>query len=241
MLIDSPRLDDDDRAAWKRTEEVDAVWSATAAFRARVALAQSEIFKFCGHPGGYAGVSWGKDSTVLADLVAGFGCRLPLVWVRVEPIANPDCATVRDAYRALRPEQQYDEITIACSSDEYGWHATGTLERGFAVAADRYGDRHVSGIRADESAGRKLRFLRHGHATERTCAPLSRWTPADVFAYLYWRELPVHPAYAMTQHGLWTRDRIRVASLGGRRGDGHGRAEWERRYYGDYLARMEAT
>ena len=38
--------------------------------------------------------------------------------------------------------------------------------------------------------------------------------------------------------GRFPRDRIRVASLSGRRGDGMGRAEWEREYYGDVLRRL---
>lgn len=32
--------------------------------------------------------------------------------------------------------------------------------------------------------------------------------------------------------GLLSRERIRVATIGGERGTGHGRAEWERTYYG---------
>lgn len=61
-----------------------------------------------------------------------------------------------------------------------------------------------------------------------------------MFAYLHRFDLPVHPAYAMSRGGLWDRDRIRVASLGGRRGEGMGRAEWERAYYGRELTRLEA-
>jgi len=86
----------------------------------------------------------------------------------------------------------------------------------------------------------------HGIATERTCAPIGRWSAEDVWAYLYARGLPVHPAYAMSMGGLLDRDRIRVGPLAGERaaawaeqGSGHGRLEWERRYYGWRLAELE--
>ena len=78
-------------------------------------------------------------------------------------------------------------------------------------------------------------MARWGESTERTCAPLGGWTGADVFAYLHTHRLPVHPAYACSLGGVLDRDRIRVAALGGERGRGHGRAEWERRYYGDAM------
>ena len=37
--------------------------------------------------------------------------------------------------------------------------------------------------------------------------------------------------YACSLGGLLDRSKLRVASLGGQRGTGWGRAEWERRYY----------
>ena len=77
-----------------------------------------------------------------------------------------------------------------------------------------------------------------GESSPNTCAPIGWWTARDVFAYLHLHGLPVHPAYAMTRGGLWPRDRIRVASLGGQRGRGAGREEWERLYYGDELRRI---
>lgn len=79
---------------------------------------------------------------------------------------------------------------------------------------------------------------RWGESSLNTCAPLGWWSGWDVFAYLVTRGLPIHPAYACTMDGLLEPIRIRVASLGGRRGDGMGRAEWERRYYRRELARL---
>ena len=79
-----------------------------------------------------------------------------------------------------------------------------------------------------------------GDRDRENAGPAGLVSAADVFAYLASRQLPVHPAYAMLGGGRYQRDRIRVSSLGGRRGDGMGRAEWEREYYGDILRRLEA-
>lgn len=98
---------------------------------------------------------------------------------------------------------------------------------------------HLSGVRGQESGARALRMQRWGTTTARTCAPIGWWTGLDVFAYLGLHDLPIHPAYAMNVGGMLDRERIRVASLGGKRGEGHGRAEWEARYYRHALAALD--
>lgn len=45
----------------------------------------------------------------------------------------------------------------------------------------------------------------------------------------------MHPAYACSFGGALDRERIRVSSLGGQRGTGHGRREWEWAYYRDEM------
>lgn len=57
----------------------------------------------------------------------------------------------------------------------------------------------------------------------------------DVFAYLAARDLPVHPAYAMSHGGRLDRRWLRVGSIGGTRALGRGRMEWESAYYGDVI------
>lgn len=244
MLIASTRHRPNDLERWAAAERVDAVHCWLSNHRRRVAEAVAAVRRFADDGPCYAGVSWGKDSVVLAHLLAEHAPDVPLACVRVEPIANPDCALVRDAFLARHPGMQYVEMEEWCalSEDEVhesevrrtphgSWIARGTLERGLARVAATYGERYLSGVRADESAQRSLRCKTYGVSTARTCAPLAWWTAANVFAYLHEHGLPVHPAYACAQGGLWPRERIRVASLGGARGAGHGRAEWERRYY----------
>lgn len=231
MLVTHNRLSREDLRAWERAEVFDGHLSRVRAFDRTVDQSVEILRAFLDAGGGYCGVSWGKDSVVVADLVQRVAPATPIVWVRVDPIANPDCELVRDTFLRRHPDSRYDEINVRCRHDAGGWHATGTLEAGFAVAAERYGDRYVSGIRGEESGHRTMRMRTYGPATERTCAPIGWWSGAEVFAYLHARGLPVHPAYAATFGGRLDRHRIRVAALGGRRGLGHGRAEWERHYY----------
>lgn len=238
MLIASHRHSLADLSAWethRRTAELHALLTR---HRRAIERSRDALLSFTAAGSGYVGVSWGKDSVVVAGMAQQLCPRWPLVWVRVEPISNPDCPLVRDAFLAQHPHAHYEEITVECFRDADGWHASGTLERGFSQAANKFGLRYVSGIRADESGIRKLRVAKHGLASKNTCAPLGWWTGMDVFAFLATHGLPIHPAYACLLDGHLDPERVRVASLGGKRGQGMGREEWERRYYGDELARI---
>jgi phosphoadenosine phosphosulfate reductase len=238
-LIASPRHTPADHETWQRTVRTAEVHGQLKHHRKQIQRSVDAVMSFTGVGNGYAGVSWGKDSVVIAHMIATLCPRVPLVWVRVEPIANPDCDLVRDEFLRMFPRVKYDELTVWCRRDDDGWHATGTLERGFGIAAQRYGQRYMSGIRAEESGIRKLRVAKHGLVSSNTCAPIGWWGSWDVWAYLLTRGLPVHPAYACSFGGQLAPGRIRVASLGGRRGDGMGRAEWERQYYGRELAALD--
>lgn len=240
MLIASPRQTDRDRDQWTRDEDIDRVHCRSSSFKRRVKEARQALARFTDSAEPcYVGVSWGKDSVVVAHLAAWLKREkrrtLPLVWLKSVPGFNPDCILVRDEFRRMFPELPYAEIETPRRHDEEGWHSTGTMEEGFREASRRYGDRHVSGVRAEESTVRSLRMRRWGENSPNTCAPIGWWTARDVFAYLHVNGLPVHPVYAMTQGGLWERDRLRVASLDETHGRGRGRAEWEAHYYPDVL------
>lgn len=238
MLIDDPRLRPGDRERWRSVSVADAVHGQIVERRCPKAL--QGIADFVNRKPAYCGVSWGKDSVVAADLCCRaareFGVRIPLAWVRVEPIANPCCPAVRDAFLARWPDAEYHEIEVWCRKDESGWHASGTLEEGFRRAVSATGCvAHISGVRGQESGTRKLRMLRWGVETRNTLAPIGWWSAQDVYGYLAWRDLPVSAVYAMSGGGRWCRDRLRVSSLGGRRGDGMGRGSWEWEYWRDRL------
>lgn len=242
MLIGSPRHTAADLELWGEMERADLVHARAKSLAKRAYYALAAVRGFIAAGPCYAGVSWGKDSVVLADFVCRAnrlrGDSIPLVWVRVEPIVNPDCVLVRDEFFRTH-DAPYHEIVVECERDEAGWHASGTLEAGFARAVEIVGTRrYLSGVRAEESGARTISARTYGRASVRTCRPLIDWSAQDIYGWLAGERLPVHPAYAMIGGGRWPRERIRVASLAGRRGDGLGRADWEAEYYGGDLRRL---
>lgn len=239
MLIASNRHKPEDIEFWSTHHNADALRANDVGFWNLVRVAKETVCDFMGRGKCYASVSWGKDSVVLASIVASLSVPPPLVWVKVEPIYNPDCIHVRDAFLKSHPHVIYDEIQVECTHDKHGWHATGTLERGFKTANNRWGPKYISGVRAEESGDRTRRVRSYGLSSKNTCAPLGHWKFHDVMAYLVYHDLPIHPAYAMSGGGRYDRSHIRVASLGGKRGDNRGRKEWEEEYYGDVLRRLQ--
>lgn len=226
-LIADPRHTRADLRRWDATVLAALETTRTVEHQRRLDEARRAIDEFGSD--GYVGVSWGKDSMVVGHLAQSAG--LPLVWIRVHPIENPDCIAVAEA-----SGWEYSTIERWCRWERGEWRASGTLEAGFAEARERFGSRHVSGVRAEESGTRKLTCMRNGTVSESTCRPLAWWTGYDVFGYLLTHDLPIHPAYAFTMRGLLDPCTIRVASLTGRRGTGMGREQWERFYYARRLA-----
>jgi len=239
MLLASPRYTARDVLVWNRLEEEDALRAQFPRLVESTTAAMDALQRFAANGPCYLSVSWGKDSVTVAHLAHLVGLRLPLVWVRVTPRENPDCVLVRDAFLKRFPSD-YHEVEVKCSLVDGKWVAPSsrsglTSGAGFEEATRRFGGRYITGIRAQESSTRGLRMRTHGAAGDNTCAPIGWWPTSSVFAYLHKHELPVHPAYACTGGGVWPRDRIRVGSLGGERGRGHGREDWEKRYYPEAL------
>jgi len=242
VLIESPRHRPDDLALWRRWEAVDVWRGRRIGLKADAARAVLRDFAAAGPC--YAGTSWGKDSTVVTHLAWSSGSDIPAVRVRIEQGENPDTDLARDASLAMMPGLRYSERIVRARHDAEGWYVRGGITGELRAITHELGGRYVSGIRAAESAERALRTLRYGESTARTCAPIARWSAADVWSYLAAYDLPVHPAYACTGGGRWNRDRIRVGPLaivlhvrpGEVEGEGHGRLIWEREYYGAPMA-----
>lgn len=230
MLIDSPRLTDADRAAWPvlAMRYRQPRWLVEQ----RAREARNRILRFAAEGSCHVGVSWGKDSVVVAHLARAVDADIPLVWVRLGEADNPDCAAVRTAYLCEWPSN-YAEVEAPPATYVDGSLVTGARRGGYALAEEQFGDRRITGIRAQESSTRAMSAAVHGVATDRSCRPILHWTTAEVFAHLLHYDLPIHPAYAMTMGGQLDMERLRVASIGGLRGRGAGRREWELTYYGD--------
>jgi phosphoadenosine phosphosulfate reductase len=225
MLIPSDRHTREDLECWRELEAGDQIHGAT--LDRKIDQALDRIRSFAAEPC-YCSVSWGKDSVVVAHLVSTADSRVPLghLVIRATTAPNPDSERVRDSYLRMT-SQRYAEV----DGRETKQHDFGCLASAFGFS------RSINGVRAAESGERRLSRLVHGVATEGVCRPIIDWTTDDVFGYLARFALPVHPAYAMLGGGRYDRQWIRVASLGGERGRGIGRAEWEREYYGDVLRR----
>lgn len=224
MLIITHRHTREDLRLWREYENADLVHAAT--LDCKISKAINSIREFALEPC-YCAVSWGKDSVVVAHLTARAAFCVPLghLLIRATVAVNPDCSAVRDMYLAIT-QQQYVEA-----------EGRVTKQHDFDMLAKAVGtSRHINGVRADESSDRRLSRIMHGIRTDRVCRPIIDWTSADVMAYLARFSLPVHPAYGMLGGGRYERKHLRVATLGGERGGGCGRREWEQEYYGDVLA-----
>lgn len=190
----------------------------------------------------YVATSWGKDSTVLAHLLALSGLNIPLVNIAQHgPQSDPYCADVRDRFLA-RFSVQYHEIAIDAdnSRQKENQKAPGLVE-GIKIVYSKFGtSRYIGGVRASESGVRKIHFRSRGITCQSSCHPIAWWSEEDIFGWLTYHDLPVHPAYAMTGGGRWDRRKIRVSILAGAKGNQFGRREWEQEYYGDILRRIQS-
>lgn len=245
MLIKTHRLLDGDAEAWERQVRYDKVLAASASLAAKEDRAHEVIREFEGiHRGScYLGVSWGKDSVVVAHLMVAAGVQIPTVCVTVNPVNNPDNNLVRDEFKASH-QLDYHEISET-SEQRRKWTnglrpsgdvwdgGVSPVQRGFARAKAMFGIAHISGVRAEESSIRTTTVARNGEISATTCRPIAYWSGEDVFAYLSKYDLPIHPAYACSFGGTIERKRLRVDFIDGEKGRGHGRSEWERAYYPD--------
>lgn len=229
MLLKSDRHTAKDLACWSELERADAVHAASLAPKIEKALDAVRQFskQSCN-----ASVSWGKDSTVVAHLGYTVDSTMPIVWVRWLVDDNPDSQLVAKRFAEMFPDANLSEL-IAPDDD----HDDG--RRGFAML-EKLHARRVVGIRKSESSDRMMSRAVHGVSTTKVCRPIIDWTLGDVMAYLALHDLPVHPVYAMLGGGRYSRESLRVDSLGGQRGTGMGRREWEQCYYGDVLNRIKA-
>lgn len=250
-LIDSPRLTDADRRHWQRMEHYDDVLSRDPRLDVLAERGRAAIREWAAAGTGVASTSWGKDSVVMASLVATSGADVPLVWVRSDPFEMPECEQVRDAFLAMYPHVRYEERAAVLRNPKRGeagheQHVLDPAARSQDVLAELVPERYVSGVRGEESRVRRMSLAHRGEVTARTCRPVGRWTADQVFAWLYREGLPVHPAYAMTAGGHYDRRWLRVhplCSTGPARSRVHGedRAGWEDAYYGDVIAAAVAN
>ena len=229
MLILSNRHTKEDLRLWAEYEQADRCHSVD--LRRAVTLVKEFAQQPC-----YCSVSWGKDSVVIAAIVATETPHVPLVWVRPEGAECPGCDEVRDEFLQRYDVEYYEPV---CPAEVWNDPKVSNTVA-FKPAVEAAGtSRRIVGVRARESGNRKLSMRFHGMVTEQVCRPIGWMTEQDVFAIHAQEGLPTHPNYAMLGGGRWQRNKLRVDSVGGEWGSGMGRAAWEQEYYGDVLARMQ--
>lgn len=242
MLILSQRHTAADMALWGELEEADLVHGQRLMGSPKLQRSLDTLRAFAAAGPCHVAFSGGKDSTALLGLVALAELPLPVVWFRAMPKHNPDVPEV------VRAVERHFGVTVEVidydSPTPVGMtplQAETIASHNFIAACRAYQRDHgrrILGVRADESHARRMKMNRWGLTTENSCTPLGWWTAADVFGFLAAQDLPVPPVYAMLGGGRWDREHIRVDALAGERGDGSGRLEWEREYYGETLRRL---
>lgn len=242
MLVRVPQHTQTDLALWGKWEKADRVHAMTSRFRSHVDQSLEIIREYLKDSTAYVGVSWGKDSVVVADLALRVDPSLRLVHIHTGR-NTPLGALVEDAFLSERPHCTYAVVDMSPAKVGAKPHADMRTDwrdyEGFKEASKLYGSRRITGVRADESSLRKLSVRVHGASTGKSCRPLAYWSGQDIWAYMHLRELPSHPVYAMTRGGTYDRDRIRVGNLGGDMGSGHGRKEWELHYFPEEYRRCK--
>lgn len=246
MLIPCERHTAPDLDLWADYAAMDAANARRPNLSRKIAESIEVIKSFAARETGevYAGTSWGKDSVVLIHLILSAGLRIPLWNLRSLSTRNPYCDAVRDtflhrfaplAYREQIVDYRRVESVQQIGFEEWEKQTYKIWDAAWAEINQKSGRHYFSGIRIDESSARAMRFFIHGFASKYTCAPLSKWTTNEIFAYLALHDLPIHPNYAMLGGGRYDRLHIRVAEIGDYKGTERGRREWEREYYPEYL------
>lgn len=232
-LIPSARHTPEDLSHWSTLSRIDARLGAAPRLTRMGEAATDEIRSFAALGPCYASVSWGKDSVVVASLIALAELPLRLVWMRCPPVEDPDSTQVRDLFLRRFPRVEYSEVVapLRWYEDAREWLFATPTRGDFTPLARAFGPRYISGVRSEESSNRKMREAMYGVATRNTCAPITRWKAVDVFAWLARHDLPIHPAYGCSFGGVLDRRRLRVDEMDSPRGKAFGSEEWERFYY----------
>lgn len=229
MLITTDRHKPEDLELWEGYKELDSITDYSPR---KVELSKIIIESWCEkHADAVFFTSWGKDSVLLLDFAYRLGVKCPVVYMYTER-ENPDCRLVERAFLDTHPGLDYH-------AEFFEYERVRPKDLQWKELAQMYGHHRITGIRNDESNVRLLLYKRFGFMSDRSCRPLALWTGREVFAYIHQNNLPLCPVYGYLGGGRWERDQLRTHSLAGTAANGIGRAEWEREYYPDLLARIE--
>jgi phosphoadenosine phosphosulfate reductase len=150
--------------------------------------------------------SFGADSAVLLDMVAGIDPSTPVVFIDTGQLF-PETLAYRDALvarfgltdvRSILPQAQ-----VLAAEDPEGFLFTSDPDRcceirkvePLAVALDGF-DAWITGRKRFQSATRSALSLFEAEGDRVKINPLAGWSASDVIDYLHRREIPPHPLVA---------------------------------------------
>jgi phosphoadenosine phosphosulfate reductase len=192
-----------------------AALAALPSRRRRGDMALSRVSEHLDHHGGFVTWSGGQDSTVVVDLANRARPGVPVIWYD-SGLEFPETHTyIRQLADQLNLNlhiipAEPDALTVLTQTgswDHAAAHQPGTslhqalITGPAALAHTRFGMGELTGLRAAESAGRRILLGRgDGFYTRvdgtQVLAPIWAWSGMDVLGYLAERGLPRNPVYA---------------------------------------------
>jgi phosphoadenosine phosphosulfate reductase len=183
--------------------------------RRRVTSALTAIEAHLSNHNGYVAWSGGKDSTVVVDLAHRAAPGVPVVWFD----SGLEFPETHQYISAVAEQLNLNLHILQCTPDALTvLQQTGTWDHNAALAFDApdlhetlitrpsleahalYGNGEITGLRAEESVGRRALLARGDGAYQRAdgsnvLAPIWAWNDRDVNAYLVSRDIPENPVY----------------------------------------------
>lgn len=197
-----------------RALDLASLASSLPSFQKRKGQALTRVEKHLSENGGYVAWSGGRDSTAVVALAREIDSRVPIVWFDsgLEYPENRDYITriskdfdlnltviksVPDALTILRNSGAWDHSDRY--SSEYDLHDS-LITSPANEAHLRFGAGELSGLRAEESTGRRALLARNDGAYIRSngtavCAPCWSWSSNDVRSAIADAQMPENPVY----------------------------------------------
>lgn len=197
-----------------------ALTSSLPSFHRRKALALQKIDAHCSSFDGYVAWSGGRDSTAVVALAHSLHPSIPVVWfdsglefpetreyiwglasrfdINLTVIkSEPDALTI------LKESGAWDHSATLGASD-LDLHAA-LIRTPSQKAHDLFGSGELTGLRAEESVGRRALLAKNDgsyirHDGSRVLAPIWSWSQNDVRACLADAGIPENPVYKKLAH-----------------------------------------
>lgn len=221
-VLGEPRLNAHDHGVWSRWMIMAARHSRTGLFQRRVDQALRLVEQCLEESGGDAAVMWsgGKDSTVMAHLIATVFGGVPLVSEKddldfpgeeeyVTRLATEWGAELEIIRPPISPaEWMRDNAHRLGVADDIHSRAAELSKAVFYRVVEEANERREAiflGLRAEESWGRTMNRAAHGVLYRRSspthdngqlvCTPLGDWQGIDVYAYAHVYGIDLLPVY----------------------------------------------